>query len=735
MDPELSDWTTSYGPDAERLAALIAAHERDLRRVAVAITDDARRADAALLATWARARRRLGALRDRSAGRAWLLRQVAREAERRRRPSGAARLRDRLPLVARQAPPPDPGRDAVLARILASLTSEDRRMLALRHAVGLTTEEIAAQLELTGAGVRTHLGDLREQLRDGLGIGAEDDHGEPLTDRDVERRIADRLIAHLDRQSPAPDPVPGLGTAAAPPVTPQAHAAARSIVRRTTRQRRLRGPLLVGGVAVLAILVVAVPLSLGLGSGASRSRAPTPSPGTFVKVSGWTQQTINNTNSTLRVLGWAPDGAHFAVASVGDAQVTLYDRSGATVRSFAGTDAIWLDDERLLVLGNLGGDTFAPSARSNVLVRTVDGTGDLLVSLADLGAASSILGRGGAAAVALSVEFQLTAVTNVRGQRFSILYSGGFGRPIEGIPLAWTPDGKRLAYLASPSPVSGGFRGVLHVLEADTLADRDLGIGVQQANLPAQVDPSGTHLLACLPSPTSASECNLGIVDLAEGAAEVTQLPGTTAVAAWAADGSVVAQENRTILRWGPGDAPVALAWQPDRVNPVLSMAALGDQLALGQLQGPPGPRLVAGVVPRLVAVPGPGVRSMAASPDGERLAYVQMHGGSSSLILSTVPPGEDQPPSAKPTASPGRSLDGMPILAPAPRAVADNLSFDGFIGVWGSHVYLTTGGYPGPGPDSFGPPGALRPGPHHERPHRHRRALRGWRAAGRHPE
>lgn len=688
MDPELSDWTPGSGPETDRLAALVATHDRDLRRVAVAITGDAARAERAVLATWAWAQRRRAAVGRGSEARSRLLRRVAREARRRTAEPWFVRLRDLLPSTARRVVASDPGRDPAVAATLGSLTVEDRQMLALRYAVGLTTDEIAAQLDLTGPGVRTHLDDLRRELRPALGISRVDEKGDALTEREVDGRIALRLLAHLDRRAAPMD-----GDAAPGPMAPDADTTARLVVHRAARPPRLRRrPVIVTALGVLLVVAVVLPLSLLPRGEGTTSGTPTPSPGSLLAVSGWQQRSVVRIDGTVEILGWAPDGAHVAVAEALARQIAVYDQQGTLVRTFAGTDAAWIDARQLLVL------TDDPSG-AHLVLRSLDGSGDILVTWNGQGPPSTLVARGGSVAVSFTTTggapFGAPAVTQLT---FSVLHAGTFVPGPTGIPLAWTPDGTRLAYLASPSIASGGYRGQLHVLDAATMSDRNLGLTVVQIG-PLVIDPLGRHLLACVAPTNGSPSCVLGLVDLEGGSVQASSIRGQTAVAAWAPDGSVLVEDDGTVLRWALGDEPVALRWQPEHGDRVLGMATAGGWFAVGLLQGPAAPRLIAGAAPPMVVVSGPGVHSLAGTPDGRHLAYGQLLRGSTTIVLASLPAAPALPSASPATVSPspapsaGASFEGAPIL-PLDQTWTVDLTANGPPVSWGPHVYLQSGGY-----------------------------------------
>jgi RNA polymerase sigma-70 factor, ECF subfamily len=665
--PELSDRRSEGGVEADRLGDLIASHERDLRRLAMAITADRRTAADALLATWILSRRRLQSLAGSTGARTWLLRTVDRQASQRLRRPWWERLLGWTPLPRRRAPDPDPGADRDLVEALRAMTVEDRRMLTLALVVGLPTEEIAGQLQLTGAGVRTHLAELRDQLRSSLGIAEEEHPGQPRSDREVERRIGQRLVAHLDRGA---EPV-------------DARQLARAIVSRRARPaHRRRRPLLVGVVAAGIVLTVAGLAALGpLGPGET-SAEPTPSPGTLVPLTGWSEKVLANLAGPVRALAWAPDGEHVAVLGVPAGEIIVYDRDGNAVDTFSGQGAVWVDASHLLATTS---STNGPYGVSNLTLRSI-GTGpDLLLSGTVVGA-TSILGGGGVAAVLDPFAGRVDATT----QSFSVLRNGAFSAAVSGLPVAWSPDGSRLAFLPSPADFGDEAQGILHVLDAATLADRNLGVAVLAAGINV-IDPTGRWLLTCMPQSTF-GPCTLAIVDLRDGTVQASSLPGTNAVAAWSADGSVVVRSGRSVLRWAVDDSPVALRWQPDPSNTTTLLLSANHRILVGMLHGPGSASVVAGTQPALILMPASGaVRSAAVSPDGSRVLYIAESGSSSQVILATLPPNEEggaAPSSAASGIPAGPTLNGIPIVA-----VGDAVSVEApegdLVGAWGPRVYL----------------------------------------------
>ncbi len=692
MEPELSDGSSGPGQNAHRLDPLIAEHDVVLRRVATAITGDPARAAAAVAATWSTARRRLRSLGGHHA-RDWLLVRVAREANRRLRPGWLDQVVRAVPFRRRRSPRAAPVADGALAEILDHLTPEDRRMLALRHAAGLTSEEIAGQLELTGAGVRAHLADLHGQLRAALAIGPEAEDAEPLSERQLEARIAGRLIAHLDRAVAAS--AAGLRHPIDAPPSVKRPPPPRRTPTRTPVPTGRRA--LTVAVALVLVAAIAVPVSLRLASGGGPAATPTPIPGTLVPVAGWTERTAD-LGTPGSVLSWAPDDRHLAVRT-DDGEIRVYDPAGTLLRTFSGVDVAWIDSERLAVLQPQVG----PAADAgSVTVRALDGGDDLLLSTA--APVSRLLGGAGLA-VELSEAFVPAAVVPTR-RAFVILRSDGLSKPISGTPVAWTPDGARLAYIREPVSIGDGmFEGPLHVLDAATGADLAVDPSIQQI-AGAAFDPTGRWIVVGEPSGTTVTGTELALLDTVNGTLERSSIPAAGAATAWSADGSLVVGQGRTLLRWRPGDSPVALRWEPPAPNAVASLTAVGGQVAMGLTDGPGVASTVAGVEPALLALPGHAMGSAAASPDGTRLAYTRTR--SSELVLATVPrvaaPGSAAAfpssgatgsiPGSSPSTPAAPSLPGIPILSlPHLRTAALGLDAEQHpVAIWGPHVYAISG-------------------------------------------
>lgn len=157
--------------DEVAFARLVAEHHAAMARVTYVITGDAETTKDACQAAWAIAWRRLNGLRDPGQVRAWLVAIAANEARqalRRRRRRSVREIRvetdEDLPSAAASA---DIDRiDRVdMANLLAGLGSEERTLIAMRYALGMSSEEIGVAVGASAGTVRVRLSRLMSRLR------------------------------------------------------------------------------------------------------------------------------------------------------------------------------------------------------------------------------------------------------------------------------------------------------------------------------------------------------------------------------------------------------------------------------------------------------------------------------------------------------------------------------------------------------------------------------------------
>jgi RNA polymerase sigma-70 factor (ECF subfamily) len=154
--------------DRGAFTELVATYHADMIRLAMVVTGDADLANDAAQAAWHQAWLKLRQLRDPARIRPWLLSIAANEARQ--------ALRRRAHLVALpdtmsdSAPPEQDPIDAIdLARALATLRPDDRRLIGLRYVSGFSAPELAEIFGISPEGVRSRLKRILFRLRRELG--------------------------------------------------------------------------------------------------------------------------------------------------------------------------------------------------------------------------------------------------------------------------------------------------------------------------------------------------------------------------------------------------------------------------------------------------------------------------------------------------------------------------------------------------------------------------------------
>jgi len=176
------------GGDEVAFARIVAAHHDDMARVAFVVCGDVELAQAAVQAAWQKAWLKLDSIRAADRLRPWLVSIAANEARqlirsRNRRwlretaidadESAGTRVGVRVGIGARAgagiaADPASRAAQLDLANALAGLEPDDRTLIALRYAAGLTSDEIGRAIGMTGGGVRARLARLLTRLREEL---------------------------------------------------------------------------------------------------------------------------------------------------------------------------------------------------------------------------------------------------------------------------------------------------------------------------------------------------------------------------------------------------------------------------------------------------------------------------------------------------------------------------------------------------------------------------------------
>lgn len=169
--------------DEVAFARIVAAHHDDMARVSFVVCGDVTLAQEAVQAAWPKVWAKLGTVRDPARLRPWLVSVAANEAKQLARSRNRRWLREvpidadggsiagpsRSPTGPRdRGDPGDRAGELDLANALARLDPNDRILIALRYAAGLTSDEIGRVIGMTGGGVRARLARLLNRLREEL---------------------------------------------------------------------------------------------------------------------------------------------------------------------------------------------------------------------------------------------------------------------------------------------------------------------------------------------------------------------------------------------------------------------------------------------------------------------------------------------------------------------------------------------------------------------------------------
>ena len=164
--------------DEVAFARIVAAHHDDMARVAFVVCGDVELAQEAVQVAWQKAWAKLDSIRAADRLRPWLVSIAANEARQLIRSRHRRWLRETVidddgavmttsgPRVA--ADPASRAAQLDLANALAGLEPDDRTLIALRYAAGLTSDEIGRAIGMTGGGVRARLARLLTRLREEL---------------------------------------------------------------------------------------------------------------------------------------------------------------------------------------------------------------------------------------------------------------------------------------------------------------------------------------------------------------------------------------------------------------------------------------------------------------------------------------------------------------------------------------------------------------------------------------
>jgi RNA polymerase sigma-70 factor (ECF subfamily) len=153
----------------EALAQIIAGHEASMVRVAFVILGDRDAANDAVLSAWPRVWKSLAKLRDPARLDSWLLAIAANEARKQLRAQRRRRSREMRHAEANPVPTGDRFTDPRIFDLhtaLQSMRADDREILGLRFAGGLSSPEIAAIKGTTDSAIRGRLARALKRLRE-----------------------------------------------------------------------------------------------------------------------------------------------------------------------------------------------------------------------------------------------------------------------------------------------------------------------------------------------------------------------------------------------------------------------------------------------------------------------------------------------------------------------------------------------------------------------------------------
>src|SRR5262245_35661875 len=162
-EPQSGVVASAVAGDEAAFARIVASNHDDMVRVAYLVTCEVGLAQEAVQSAWSIAWRKLGSLRDPDRLRPWLVSIAANEArqllrQRRRRQVTEIKVDDWVDgVTASSASPADRDRELDLIEALRRLSSDDRALVAMRYALGLSSSEIGRATGLSAPGVRSRL--------------------------------------------------------------------------------------------------------------------------------------------------------------------------------------------------------------------------------------------------------------------------------------------------------------------------------------------------------------------------------------------------------------------------------------------------------------------------------------------------------------------------------------------------------------------------------------------------
>jgi WD40 repeat protein len=376
----------------------------------------------------------------------------------------------------------------------------------------------------------------------------------------------------------------------------------------------------------------------------SASEAPSASgaPGTLVPLHGWAEQVIDHSSQGINVIGWSPDGSKFAATGGHDVStqtVQVFDRDGTLLRTFPGQIAGWVDADHLAAVipavTNPAGDILQPA---QVWLRSATSADDRQL---DVGGSQALVPLGGGTALAGRVG--TGSADKPPSQVFRVLHDGTLSNPLAGYPLAWSDDGRTLAYVTDLRGSGRTNRGSLRILDLTTMTSHPLPWDADTPGI-GWLSADGSVLMACIAPQGSTDACGLAVLDTASGEVRSRSSVEYASRAAVTTSYAVVFSPGDQLYVWPAGSTAIPTRWQPPTGTGIEEIKSSGGWTLVFIANGPADPQVIAGSPGMAVVSIGPyyphllADASMAA--DGSRVVFTRRtaDGTTDELVLGVLP-------------------------------------------------------------------------------------------------